>query len=272
MAGAIDADPVLTERTGFQTTVGNTLKQLVGLKEDLLQQFDDQICFVSIFDGTVPAADPTALLQRIPGQPDMLDPRRDKLGPFLQGYNVTADVVFVVHDDAQFDRAKSQFTSDDPARAATQVNCDGTPRVHGHFAQIPGAVALPLGVDSPTALHEFCHAASDYDNGLVIDLYVDDPLPGHAGSFTVNKKWRNRPTDPVPVGFAAYQNANYDSDPNRDGIGYENGWTSYHPQLFTARRANLMDDYYESGSPARCRLDRLTRAWLSDRLRAKVTR
>jgi hypothetical protein len=202
----------------------------------------------------------------------MLDPRPDRVAPFLQGYGVVADVVFVLHDDEQFDLARSQFTTDDPVRASTAFNCDGAARVHGHFALTPGAVALPLGADSPTALHEFCHAASDYGNGLVIDLYVDGALPGNVGSFTVNKKWRNRSNDPVPPGFATYQGTNYSSDPNRDGEGYDNGWTSYHPQLVSVRRVNVMDDYYLSGSPAECRLDKLTYAWLSDRLRAKVTR
>src|SRR5262249_9272018 len=154
------------------------------------------------------------------------------------------DVVFVVHDDQQFDLARSQFTTDDPQQASTQVNCDGVVRRHGHFALTPGAVALPLGAESPTALHEFCHAASDYDNGLVIDLYLDEALPGHAGDFTVNKRWRNRANDPVPARFAVYQNVNYSSDPARNGQGgYEPGWKSYHPQLFSVTRVNLMDDF-----------------------------
>jgi hypothetical protein len=272
-AAIIQPDPVLTERTRFQTAVGNTLKQLVRSNEDLLQQFDDQIRFVSIFDAAAPATDAAALLKQIQGSTDTLDPRPDRVAPFLQGYGVAADVVFVVHDDGQFTEPRSQFTTDDRQQAFTQVDYDGVARRHYHFALVPGAVALPLGTESPSALHEFCHAASDYDNGLVIDLYNDEALPGHEQDFTVNKKWRNRANDPVPAGFATYQNVNYSSDPARnDHGGYERGWKSYHPQLFSVTRMNLMDYYWDSPTPASCRLDRLTRAWLSERLRAKVNR
>jgi hypothetical protein len=40
-------------------------------------------------------------------------------------------------------------------------------------------------------LHEFCHAASDFNNGKVNELYNDI-----AGGFLVNKKARAKPPAP----------------------------------------------------------------------------
>jgi hypothetical protein len=66
-------------------------------------------------------------------------------------------------------------------------------RQHGRFASFPGSCNLPVTVpcrSSPAMapLHEFCHAASDFNNGKVNDLYNDI-----AGGFLVNKKARAKP-------------------------------------------------------------------------------
>jgi hypothetical protein len=122
-------------------------------------------------------------------------------------------------------------------------------------------------LDSP--LHEFGHALSDFNNGMVLDLYVD----GTADGFIVNKKFRSLATDPVPADFATYDETDFNSDRNRDGLGYPVTWISYHPQLNDAIRPNLMDNYWLSfDTPRSCRLDQLTYAWLRDRLLAKLGR
>lgn len=103
----------------------------------------------------------------------------------------------------------------------------------------------------------------------MFDLYVD----GAADGFMVNKKFRAQATDPVPNNFATYNGTNFNSDLNRDAIGYPATWTSCHPQLTDAMRPNLMDNYNLSfDTPRRCRLDQLTYAWLRDRLLAKLGR
>jgi hypothetical protein len=103
----------------------------------------------------------------------------------------------------------------------------------------------------------------------VTDLYVD----GVSG-FNVNKKARTSSSNPIPTNFATYNGTIYASDQNRDGLGYPPTWTSYHPQLVDAAHPNLMDNYWlaAGGNPQVCRLDGLTYAWYTDRLRAKLNR
>ena len=106
---------------------------------------------------------------------------------------------------------------------------DGVNHTHGHLPSTPGSAAIPTSVDTAglTALHEFGHASSDFNNGQVIDLYVDGLRPG----FLVNKKARAQATDPVPASFATYNGTTSATDPSRDSIGYSTTWTSYHPEL-----------------------------------------
>jgi hypothetical protein len=118
-------------------------------------------------------------------------------------------------------------------------------------------------------LHEFGHAGSDFNNGRVVDLYLD----GGGGGSIVNRKARAQSTNPVPAQFANYNATGYASDQNRDSIGCPATWSSYHPELIDPTRPNLMDNYWQAfDDPLRCRLDRLTYAWYSDRLRAKIFR
>ncbi len=77
----------------------------------------------------------------------------------------------------------------------------------------------------------------------------------------------------MPNNFGTYNGTSFNSDPNRDALGYPATWTSYHPQLADTTRPNLMDNYWLSfDTPRRCRLDQLTYAWLRDRLVAKLGR
>ena len=180
-------------------------------------------------------------------------------------------MVFVIHGSTTHDRASAWFTTDNATGPSTAYTYDGVSRVHRHFPSIPGSAALPLNMDQTglTPLHEFGHGASDFDNGRVIDLYVD----GVSG-FAANKKARTRSADPIPTNFANYNGTNSLSDKNRDGLGYPGTWTSFHPELADSAHPNLMDNYWlaAGGNPQVCRLDRLTSAWFVDRLRAKLGR
>ena len=105
--------------------------------------------------------------------------------------------------------------------------------------------------------------------GLVTDLYVD----GTRSGFVVNKKMRAKATDSIPDNFATYRGATFHSEQKRDGRGYPDTWTSYHPALVDTTRPNLMDNYWKAVSHIqRCRLDGLTFDWFADRLRAKILR
>jgi len=270
-AGTIVADPVFTNRAAYRNVVAFILRNVLTLTEDLLRQndWDREMRFVSVFDDTAAAIDANALVQEDPLSTYM-QPRRDLLNSFLAPYGETADIVFAIHGSTTHNYAWSWYTTDDAARPGTAYTYDGTARTHGHFPSIPGSVAVALDVDGVTPLHEFGHAGSDYNNGRVIDLYVD----GVDGFFNVNKKARALSTDPVPANFANYNGTNYLSDQNRDSLGYPPTWTSYHPALIDTAHPNLMDNYWlaAGGNPQVCRLDRLTYAWYSDRLRAKLRR
>jgi hypothetical protein len=130
---------------------------------------------------------------------------------------------------------------------------------------IPGTVALHTTSSSLTPLHEFGHAASSYSNGSVTDLYVDSPPALN------NKRGR-----PIPGSFANYAGSALASDSARDGIGYPASWQSYHCELHDAALPAVMDDYWlastGAGGPEACQHDKITRAFLRDRILAKMSR
>jgi hypothetical protein len=271
--GTFSADPVLTNRAGYHSAVAYCLQNILRETEDLLRagDIDAQMRFVSVFDATLAAQQANALAQQL--KPDIMEPRWERLASFLTRFHEVADIVFVLHGSTTHTRAQAWVTVDDNSRPALSFTYDGVARQHGRFSSIPGSFTIPVTVNSTnlgmTALHEFCHAAGDLNNGVVTDLYHD----ATGAAFMVNKKVRAQATDPVPANFAAYNGTNYNSDPNRDALGYPATFTSYHPQLIDAKRPNLMDDFWQAGATMQqCRLDQLTYAWLRDRLLAKLGR
>jgi hypothetical protein len=136
----------------------------------------------------------------------------------------------------------------------------------GRKTKVPGVATLSFySFDlSHTPLHELGHAASERNNGQIIDLYHDQI---NSAALIINKKTGR----PIPNEFARYNTTAFLTDPSRDHIGYDQSWTSFHPELIDLATPNLMDDYWLApGDPIDCRFDRLTRAWLLDRLRAKA--
>jgi hypothetical protein len=270
-AGAFVADPVLTNRPDYHRVVAFCLRNLLTVTEDLLRRtaWDAQFRFVSIFDASLAAVAANALAHEFP--PNLMETRRTQLKGFLARFDEIADLVLVVHGSTTHDRATAWFTTDDAAQPGVAYTYDAVARTHGRYASIPGSAALPLSMNQTglTPLHEVGHAASDFNNGRVLDLYVDG-----VGGFAVNKKARALSTDPIPVVFANYNGTDVNSDQNRDALGYPANWTSYHPELIDPAHPNLMDNYWlaAGGNPQVCRLDRLTYAWFTDRLRAKLER
>jgi hypothetical protein len=272
--GTFNADPVLTNRAGYHNAVAYCLQNILRETEDVLRagDIDAQMRFVSVFDATLAAQYENALAREL--SPNVMETRRGFLASFLARFREVADMVFVLHGSTTHTRASAWFTTDDNSRPTLSFTYDGVSRKHGRFSSIPGSCTIPItNTIAMTALHEFGHAASDFNNGRVVDLYVD----GTPGGFMVNKKFRARATDPVPANFATYNGTNFNADPNRDALGYPAAgpmpWISYHPQLIDATRPNLMDNYFFSfDTPRRCRLDQLTYAWMRDRLLAKLGR
>lgn len=266
-------DPVLTNRPGYHNVVAHSFQNLFGVAEDLLRQnnIDSRMRLISIFDTTRPANSANSLAHEVPDS-NLMETRRSILAPFLATYGLIADMVFVIHGSTTHTRATAWFTTDDSTRPGTNYTYDNVARTHGHFPRIPGSAAIPLSVDPSglTIIHEFGHAASDFVNGKISDLYNDG---GNGTGFSVNKKFRPVATDPVPVNFATYEGTTFASDPVRDSLGYPTGWKSYHPSLIDSTRPNLMDNYWlASDDPQLCRFDELSYVWFRDRLNAKLSR
>src|SRR5579862_377419 len=262
-SGNTTADPVLTNRSGFHDTVRYCLKCLLTLNESYLYSGnrDAGIRFVTIFD---PSRTPSTATTLVKGDaPNICEPIRDVIGPFVINYTEEADIVYAITGSTIYNRASAWFTTDDAGRGTAGFTYGGVAHHNGLFASTPGTIALPLDADQtgPTPLHELGHAASDFDNGRVIDLYVD----GGAGPFNINKKFRAKSTDPVPASFDNYNGTSYQSDINRDHLGYPAGWTSYQALLADDSRPNLMDNYWFAfDDPLKCKLDGLTLQYFLD--------
>lgn len=269
--GIFTADPILANQPSYHAVVGYCIRNLLSVTEDVLRadNIDAQIRFVSIFDPLLSVGEDSALVREVPAS-NLMETRRQVLAPFLSRYQEIVDVVFVIHGSTTHTRATAWFTTDYEGSAGTSFIFDGVSKKHGYFPRIPGSAAIPASVDvnALTAIHEFGHAASDFNNGRVTDLYVD----GIANGFDVNKKFRSTSGGSIPTNFATYNGIVYESDPSRDGIAYEPNWLSYHPSLIDSSKPNMMDNYYFATSPQQCRLDKLTYVWFRDRLKAKIFR
>lgn len=270
VGGVPAADAVLTNRTAFHDTVRHCLENILTVTESLLREenLEASIRFVTIFDSSQAATAVNTLVRQ--NAPNLLEPIRDRLNAFTGRYGVDPDVVYCVSGSTTHTRASAWYTTDDNARPGVAFTADGTARTHRRFTDVPGSVALSTSMDQTglTALHEFGHAASDFNNGRVWDLYIDPNTTG----YVVNKRMRAMATNPIPANFGTYDGTTYQSDQNRDGIGYPATWASYHPALLDTTRPNLMDNYWLAAQPQRCRLDGLTFDWFLDRLRAKILR
>jgi hypothetical protein len=269
-AGTVVSDGALSDRPAFHRMVTHCLTNILTLDESLLRtgNMDRLIRFTTIFDTTRSADANTALVHEI--NPNILEPQRTLTNGFVGPYGERADVVYCISASTTHTRASAWFGDDDTGMTAPSYTYDGVTRRSGLYPRIPGSIALSTSMNTTglTALHEFGHAASDFTNGMVIDLYVD----GTSAGFVVNKKMRAASTDPVPANFATVDTTTYGADAARDTLGYPADWASYHPDLQVAGQPNLMDNYWMAGSVLQCRLDGLTFDWYQRRLRAKADR
>jgi hypothetical protein len=269
--GGVSADPVLGDRPNYHDVVRACLANLLTVTEPMLrdENFEANIRFVSIFDAAASANTASALVHRV--NPNLLEPMRDRMNGFVGSYWEDPDIVFALTGSTTHTRASAWFTTDDATKAGVSFTYDGTTFTHRRYTSIPGSAAISLLMDQTglTAIHEFGHAASDFDNGKCTDLYVDATRTG----LVVNKKMRANASDAIPTTFGSYDGTSFNSDQNRDGLGYPNTWRSYHPALIDTARPNLMDNYWGAASNVQaCRLDQLTAEWFRDRLRAKIMR
>jgi hypothetical protein len=265
-AGQFIADPITGDKAGYDACVEYAVDcifgDLTGQAERLLDPPDIRhaVRVVSLFVTglKVEAANSLAGQDSLS---DLLIARRDAFRPFLARFGLNADVAFAISASESHRRATAWFTSDDENQGGVAFQLDGQTFQHCFFARVPGTVAMPVGARSLTPLHEFQHALSSYENGKIVDLYVD----GKTGLN--NKKGR-----PIPGSFASYDAIGHDSDLVRDGLGYPPSWRSFHCRLHFPSAPAVMDNYPQAAVDLLCENDTITRQFLRDRLRAKIGR
>jgi len=204
---------------------------------------------------------------------DYLLPRRDAVTAMLAYLGLNPDIVFLVSNSPSVKYAHSLATTDDDTRGGIAVTYDGQPMYHRYYHIYPGmsaihalSPAIPPAQTVMTAAHEFGHSFSSYSNGHIADLYHDRPLTG----FQFNRKVGR----PIPYDFAVYKTAPpYLSDQARGALGgYPATWTSYHPEPTNAAQPALMDNFPKASPLTKCVHDKITKAYILDRIAAKVLR
>lgn len=207
----------------------------------------------------------------------LLIARRRVIAAYLRGLGLTVDVAYAVTGGSSLHTRASAWPADDDLAKPTtpfQITSPATgltqQLVHAHWVDRPGTVAIHHTATSLTAVHEFGHAMGSFQNGQVLDLYVDTFHP-----LGVNKRTPRVPP-PAPPVFAGYGLAppptrTFRSDQTRTPIGYPPNWATYHPGKPGAQPAS-MDNYHHGTPPMSCVHDHLTEAFLLDRLAARMSR
>ena len=275
-SGTFVVDPITANQPAFDAAADyindSLFGGLPGQKERLLGDpsiVGTNIRVVSLFVTGLPATEPNSLVAQ-DGVSNILVARRANFLPFLATQALYADVAYAVSESATHTRASAWYTSDDDTRPGTPFTLDGTTFAHRYWSLIPGTVALHTTGASLTAVHEFGHALSSYTNGSITDLYVDSP------DALNNKLGRPIPSPPAP--FRVYNGTTIAIDQTRDGLGYLASWLSYHAELNAPSFPAIMDDYWmatttsSGGVPEDCEHDTITRQFLLDRIRAKMSR
>jgi hypothetical protein len=280
-SGAFIPDPIIGNKPSFDRCakyivdclIGALPNQHDGILDDPAILPHVKIC--TIFDpapatATDPNQQDSESLIGQDGASYLLIARRTQIKDYLQAqYGKIVDVAYAITSSNTHQRASAWFATDDPANTGVPFNLDGLKLVHCYESFIPGTVALHCTAASLTATHEFGHALSSYQNGMVVDLYID-------GNAAVNNKRRR----PIPPNFTTYSAAPIVSDMTRGHLGYPVTWQSYHGERNGVAPAGLdlpaiMDNYYmvPGGCHAeQCEHDVVTRKFLKDRLVAKINR
>lgn len=202
---------------------------------------------------------------------DYLLPRREAVKAMLAYLGLNPDIVFLVSNSPSVKYAHSLATTDDDTRGGVAATYDGQTMCHRYYHIYPGmsaihalSPAIPPARTVMTAAHEFGHSFSSYSNGHIADLYHDRPLTG----FQFNRKVGR----PIPYDFAVYQGPTYLSDQTRAWNPYPPTWTSYNPEPTNAAQPALMDDFPKASPPTKSVHDKITKAYILDRIAAKVSR
>ncbi len=209
------------------------------------------------------------------------------------------DVIFVVSGSTDHIRSSAYYSEETTPGNSQQgdlefeltTNSKSFRKFHCRRSDTPGVIALSAWDDRlKTPVHEFAHAMSSKENGVIVDEYIDQDNYGGQGQldlpFIINKQHRATANSAVPKHFAWYrlirfnkltgtevpeQEVEYFSDRDRcDKRPNEKemtGWTSYVPARRYVNLSCIMDIEYSG-----CRFDDLLFDFMYDRLTTKVDR
>ena len=159
------------------------------------------------------------------------------------------------------------------------IYSSGTPKAlsvtHDKYADAPGLVALnALTAWQKTYIHEFGHAMSAFQNGAIIDEYMDynetsvEPSDELQAVNRLERKKPDRQNEPygsIPSVFARYKKFTYHSD--RDHPSEQENWKSYFPKRSAKYIYCTMDRTY-----GEYQFDPLISDFMYDRLMTKRNR
>lgn len=278
-----ERDPINDDRGKFDRSVNyiyaNLFGRMPGQVENFLEDktIADKIRVISIWVN-VPPGEANCFIQ-INGQ---FEARQtaitnffDDLNKKFPGINVRPDVVFSVTGWEHIYKATAFAAREEDCQKGVGFWFDKIQYKHCLTSSQPGAVAINADDDSMTALHEFGHAASSYQNGYVDDLSYKGFSCGDC--FTINKKrkrWFDRPKE-----FAVYYLDGTDPNDLKNHYAQDKSDSRTETGILAPIKnapdfPAVMDNYNKAneGRAEKCQHDKLTRQFLLDRIYAKTTR
>lgn len=276
--GGFERDEIMGNMELFWQTVLRCLRAFASNELLQLPEIFHRLRFVAIFDEAITdAADQHALCEEVADVGNILAPRENLqiVRDFVYRHIDYADVIFAISASRKLTRSAARFTEESgmpgvPFRFTFggKITESSNQRLHAYQCEFPGVVGLSAWDDRiKTPLHEFAHAMSSVQNGVIHDEYAD--TTGQSLDL-INKKFRNNPGEPIPNHYAEYQLGSnpvscYDSDRNRSDK--EPDWVSYTPEKEAPDFSCIMDVAYD-----RFRYDKLIFDFMYDRLLTKINR
>jgi hypothetical protein len=271
--GSLYPDPACLSQASFDGAVDTFMQAILGLDPSMSEKLmaktplKNKVRVISLFVDNAPVAVENNLLGEQASLGSAADsyliPYPGLAFDFLNTRELAADVVVVVSASTACYRSLSTYTQDDLQRTSVPYTIDAVSKSHGAFCNYPGVSAIHITAKPVTALHEFCHAASDF-RAKIGDLYrIDSDL---ATRLIVNKKNTN---GAVPQTFCTYNTVTFGVDQHNVTDGTT---TTYHASPSVGTNLSLMDDYLSLSQPQIATLDQFTYSFLLDRLTIKVNR
>lgn len=294
-------DPIIRDKTTFYKVVMRCMKSFAHNELLGLPEIKSRLRIVTIFDETrISASDPSnALCEDLDELTTVIAPRFDEDNPtsvrdYVQNTNIDdarlsnlddVDVIYAISASENLTRSAARFSEEEEGDGTaftitlqdptTLENVETTMK-HVRTAARPGVIALAaLDERLKVPVHEFAHAMSSIENGVIYDEYVDrfhddeEADPSDLKGKIINRMHRKSSIEPVPDVFAKYtirgETTTYSSDRHRTDKPAD--WTSYTPEKDDIATSCTMDHTYYS-----YRFDKLIFDFMYDRMMAKMNR